>query len=322
MPITGDQLNAQLRGIRGLQALARPSEPRHATAVTWASSTMTDLYTALKLPPGVEVDDAAWKALAEAVRIQHEASLVAVERALKQALELDGPIDPSHLMADQYASTCWIFVLAAIAVIGTVLVGWQIVARWDAATQGVSNQAPGLKPGAPAPPKEPVPGPAAADKKGADQPAAEPTPDAKSVPGEKKDGKDAKKIEEPAPTLKPPESVVLTMVLLLGAFGGFLHYTKSFAGFVGNRQFKRSWILYYLLMPFEGAGLAAIAYLLLRVGVLSPGATTGELNLIGLYAFAALTGLFSKQALEKLYEVFSTVFTKIKARDPQTDPKK
>jgi hypothetical protein len=37
------------------------------------------------------------------------------------------------------------------------------------------------------------------------------------------------------------------------------------------------------------------------------------------YAFAALTGLFSKQALEKLRELFSTVFTRVNAKDSKTE---
>jgi len=114
---------------------------------------------------------------------------------------------------------------------------------------------------------------------------------------------------------EPREAVVLVMVMLFGALGAFVHWTKSLSRYVGNRKLKRSWIVYYLLMPFEGAALAAILYLLLRVGALGPQTTTGNLNVIGMYSFAALVGLFSKHALEKLAEVFSTLFTGIKTRD-------
>jgi hypothetical protein len=111
-------------------------------------------------------------------------------------------------------------------------------------------------------------------------------------------------------------------VILLGGLGGFLHWISSFATFVGNRQLTRSWIPYYLLMPVKGASLAPLVYLLLRVGVLAPGtppgggtATTG-LNLLGLYAIAGLTGLFSTQAIDMLADVFSIIFKKIQAKDP------
>jgi hypothetical protein len=104
------------------------------------------------------------------------------------------------------------------------------------------------------------------------------------------------------------------------------------ANYVGNRQLLRSWIIYYVLIPFQGAALAPVIYLLLRVGVLNPanppegGASpTDSLNLIGIYAFAALTGLFSKQAIETLADVFATIFKKVNAKDsldkPRPDPK-
>jgi hypothetical protein len=38
------------------------------------------------------------------------------------------------------------------------------------------------------------------------------------------------------------------------------------------------------------------------------GSRTADLNLIGIYAFAAMTGMFAKTATDKLSEVFTTVF--------------
>jgi hypothetical protein len=80
------------------------------------------------------------------------------------------------------------------------------------------------------------------------------------------------------------------------------------------RKLKQSWLLFYLVMSWTGAGLAPIVYMLIRVGIVSPsGAASGgtglaNLNLIAIYAFAALTGLCSKTAMEKLGELFSTLF--------------
>lgn len=109
------------------------------------------------------------------------------------------------------------------------------------------------------------------------------------------------------------ESFVLLMVVLLGALGGGLHLLASLVKYVGNRQLKRSWLLHYLSMPIVGAVLAPIVFMLLRVGILAPGSSSdgsniANLNLIGIYAFAILTGLFAKTATEKLSEVFSTLF--------------
>jgi hypothetical protein len=118
------------------------------------------------------------------------------------------------------------------------------------------------------------------------------------------------------PTTSPSEQTILTMIVLMGALGGLLRLTSSFAKFVGNRQLYRSWVVYYLLMPFEGASLAPAVYLLLRVGVLSPGGgSTAQLNVFSLYAFAALTGLFAKNAIDMLADVFNIVFKKVQSKD-------
>jgi hypothetical protein len=122
------------------------------------------------------------------------------------------------------------------------------------------------------------------------------------------------KAVEEIPTKGATESSILTMVILLGALGGSLHLVSSLFKYVGNRQFKKSWVLYYLAMPLTGAGLAPIIYLLLRVGILTPsgGTTVGSsfanLNLMFIYGFALLTGMFSRAATDKLAEVFNTIF--------------
>ncbi len=117
----------------------------------------------------------------------------------------------------------------------------------------------------------------------------------------------------------PLEENVLLMVMLMGILGGFLHLTSSLAIYVGNRHLLRSWVIYYLLMPVEGPALAVALYLLLRVGVLSPPSTgqasTANLNFVGIYGFSVLAGIFSKQALEMLADVFNIVFSKVKAKD-------
>jgi hypothetical protein len=119
--------------------------------------------------------------------------------------------------------------------------------------------------------------------------------------------------------LAPPERSVIIMVILLGTLGGLIHLASSLTIFVGNRDLKRSWIVYYVLAPVQGAALAPLLYLLLKSAVLSPqyasGGGTQNLNLTAIYAFAALTGLFSKQAVEKLADVFATIFGKIEAND-------
>ena len=111
---------------------------------------------------------------------------------------------------------------------------------------------------------------------------------------------------------------VLIMVMLMGTLGGLLRLISSFAKYVGNRQLLQSWMIYYILMPLESAALAPLVYLLLRVGVLAPAQMNGSspaMNLYGIYAIAGMTGLFSKQAMDMLAEVFAVIFKKVKAKD-------
>lgn len=191
-----------------------------------------------------------------------------IRDALCTLSEEDGPEDSGHIMYNEYAANWAIVVWFLFGLVVTVGLLFFIYSNWNTAT---GTRTAVMVQGAPLPPAE--------------------TP-----------------LESGA-----KESSVLLMVIMLGALGGMLQYLGSLAKYVGNRQLKRSWLMYYLTMPFLGAGLAPVTYLLLRVGILSPGTDAGgstisNLNLNGIYAFAALTGLFAKTATEKLNEVFQTFF--------------
>lgn len=117
------------------------------------------------------------------------------------------------------------------------------------------------------------------------------------------------------------EADVLRMIILMGALGGSIHWMSSLVNYIGNGNLLRRWIPYYLLAPFQGAALALVVYLLLRVGVLAnPTGSPQQLNLLGLYAFAGLTGLFAKQAIEMLRDVFSVIFKKVEGKNPSVAP--
>ena len=108
------------------------------------------------------------------------------------------------------------------------------------------------------------------------------------------------------------EERLLLLVIVMGALGSYIHAATSFADFVGNRQFAKSWTVWYLLRPFIGVGLALVIYAAVRGGLLSmviaEGVEADEINPFGIAALAGLTGMFSKQAADKLNEVFSTLF--------------
>jgi hypothetical protein len=96
------------------------------------------------------------------------------------------------------------------------------------------------------------------------------------------------------------------LVIVAGALGSYIHSTTSFADYVGNRKFAKSWIWWYALRPFVGVALALIFYFVVRAGFLTGGAD--DVSPYGVATLGALAGMFSKQATDKLEEVFSTLF--------------
>ncbi len=101
---------------------------------------------------------------------------------------------------------------------------------------------------------------------------------------------------------------LLWIAMLAGALGSFIHATTSFADYVGNRKLSGNWVWWYLLRPFIGMTLAVIFYFVVRGGFISPNAGGSDMNPFGIAAMAGLVGMFSKQAIDKLNEVFTALF--------------
>jgi hypothetical protein len=120
---------------------------------------------------------------------------------------------------------------------------------------------------------------------------------------------------------------LLLLVALAGALAGALHAARSLYYFVGNRFFKQSWILMYLLLPLVGATLASVFYIVFIAGLYDPQKGERSLLIVGV---AALVGMFSEQAVEKLKKIAEAIFTqapqakdkvpvvKVTAIDPKT----
>jgi hypothetical protein len=105
-----------------------------------------------------------------------------------------------------------------------------------------------------------------------------------------------------------PEVRILLLVLCGGAIGGLVHMLQSFAVFMGSRQLVSSWVFWYLTGPLKGALLGLVFYVLIRGGLLSGQGAENSLSVLGLTGASALVGLFSDQALDKLKQVFATMF--------------
>jgi hypothetical protein len=113
------------------------------------------------------------------------------------------------------------------------------------------------------------------------------------------------------------DAQLFVVVSAAGALGSEVHALRSLFRYVGNDKFRYRWVLMYCTLPFTGAALALITYLLLRGGLTSPNATSGAVNPYGVTAIGALAGLFSDQAVEKFKQVFSTLLAQApQGKDP------
>lgn len=90
--------------------------------------------------------------------------------------------------------------------------------------------------------------------------------------------------------------------------GSFVHGATSLADYIGNNNFKKSWSWFYLLRPVIGMALALVFYFVIRGGFLTTSGGAKDINPYGIAALAGLVGMFSKQATDKLSEVFGTLF--------------
>ena len=99
----------------------------------------------------------------------------------------------------------------------------------------------------------------------------------------------------------------MLVVALAAALGSFIQIATSFTTFVGNRTFLRSWIWWYALRTPIGVALALIFYFAVRGGFFTT-VSGVDINPFGIAALGGLVGMFSKQASDKLQDVFEELF--------------
>jgi len=101
---------------------------------------------------------------------------------------------------------------------------------------------------------------------------------------------------------------LLLLVIIAGMLGAFVHGATSLADYLGNNAFNKNWTWFYLLRPAIGMSLALVFYFAIRGGFLSTTGGAKDINPYGIAALAGMVGMFSKQATDKLSEVFTTLF--------------
>ena len=101
---------------------------------------------------------------------------------------------------------------------------------------------------------------------------------------------------------------LIILVLLAGGIGGMVHTLRSYVDHTGSRLLVRSWIWWYFFRPFEGAILGLVFFLIVQGGLAGEISTgSGPFGVIG---FAALVGMFSQQATDKLKDIAETILAK------------
>jgi len=116
-------------------------------------------------------------------------------------------------------------------------------------------------------------------------------------------------------------SLIFILVASAGFLGSMIHIASSFADYVGSNQFRKSWLLWYVIKPFAGAAIALIMYFVVRAGLLNVG-DSNSVNLFGVITIGALSGLFADKATLKLEEVFTVLFKPTDKRSDKLEPDK
>ena len=102
---------------------------------------------------------------------------------------------------------------------------------------------------------------------------------------------------------------LLLLTISIGALGASIIALQSIADYRGQRKLTNSWVMFYLVRPFVGAGVALVFYVVIRGGFLAGTDIDARTTTpYGIVAVAALVGMFSDKAVLKLNEVFLTLF--------------
>lgn len=111
------------------------------------------------------------------------------------------------------------------------------------------------------------------------------------------------------------DHVLLMLALVAGALGSLVHGITSLARYRGSKRLYQSWFLWYLSLPPVGALLGMSVYGLLGGGLLVLSGSA-VLNPPTILAIGFLSGMFSKDLIPKLAEIFGDL---LKTREKLPD---
>lgn len=108
--------------------------------------------------------------------------------------------------------------------------------------------------------------------------------------------------------LAQKNTMVVGLVLVIGALGGVLYGMIGYCVHLSRGDFNKKWLCWYLFRPPLGAGMSLVLFLATRGGFISLGSSVSYADLYGTAALSALCGMFSEQVSKKLAEIFGTLF--------------
>jgi hypothetical protein len=104
------------------------------------------------------------------------------------------------------------------------------------------------------------------------------------------------------------DATLLLLVAVLSALGSYVHAAQSFVDSAGNRRLVVSWVWSCIFRIFIGVPWRRSSTSQSGPGSLARTGRRATSTPYGIAAVAGLVGLFSKQATDKLREVFETLF--------------
>ncbi len=99
----------------------------------------------------------------------------------------------------------------------------------------------------------------------------------------------------------------ILIVAVMGALGGCAYSARSFAIHVARGTFDTRFTCWYILRPIIGSILAVVFYFAFHAAFLSFSASPDDLNVFGIATLGGIVGLFSKETLDKLKELFDRI---------------
>ena len=102
---------------------------------------------------------------------------------------------------------------------------------------------------------------------------------------------------------------MLVIVISMSGVGACIHGITSLSDYIGNNTFSLKWLVWFISRPIIGILLGIIFYFLLRMGFVNGGSEAiNPINPYAVAAFSGMVGMFSKQATDKLSEIFNQLF--------------